>query len=541
MTADRKTAPDPLAEDFLELFLEEEECWGTFDVERLHLVGDKVEMKDEKGQGPRDVKRPPTVADMRAHLDGKVPMGLRPVDRYGMTRRIVIDIDGRDAPKGGGYRGLSQFEIVKKIIAFKLPPVDHRSKSGGIHLDVFLDEKVTQAQANAWGRQIAELLDVPKAEVFPPAEGRGNWIIVPYIDCDNQMSGLFGLKRPPGSGKFEAAEYAAFAKASRVSPAALEIAIRQARRHKADGGPELANRKLAEFLTEIVECREGGRAKLLYGRAKDLGAYVGAGWLDSDVVFKALMRAATFENIMPLPQAEAAMHITNGLRDGNHDKPQVGSDGRYVKFASMIRWLGGDEPELEVMVEGFEGSLRKPVKEITNQILFNDHCVAQWGQRYRKMKQNDWDDAIAAALAGAGVRQVEPDETPEWMFHETLRAYSRDYNPWRDNKMHEFTISDLAWDRGKAVPIEDEGRIYYLFGEFHKYFISHAPMYKGWSALRLGRMLKTLGVEGVDYGKTTKKLRGPDSKLVEVRWVRIDLFDETPRRPTEPVPADPLG
>ena len=142
-------------------------------------------MKDDHGNGPRDVKRPPTVADVQAHLDGAVPVGFWPARADGMTRRIVIDIDGKDQP--GGYVAISQEGVVKRIEKYVLPLVNTRSKSGGLHLDCFLTESIPQAKAYALGRKMARLLGFPKAEVFPPASGPGNWVILPYFRSDSLL------------------------------------------------------------------------------------------------------------------------------------------------------------------------------------------------------------------------------------------------------------------------------------------------------------------------------------------------------------------
>jgi len=320
-----------IAEDLFELYRGDDTRFGTFDIDRLRLVGDKVEMKDENDKGPRDVKRPPTAADVLAHLEGRRPIGIWPARKDGMTRRVVIDIDGKDVT--GGYRAIKRMEIVKQVEKLGLPLVDTESKSGGVHLDCFLTEWVAQARAYALGRQMATRLGFPKCEIFPPESGPSNWVILPYLRRGNRTT-LRCYRRPLLTGQMELAEFRDFAKSRRVSIDAAEAAVRKARPDKqAADGPARAKRDLEAFAAEIAGAVKGTRADLLNKRAFQMGTYVGAKWIEESEARDTLMRAA---ERCGLSSSEANGHISNGLRDGKTEQPWGDKDTQADEEAVII-------------------------------------------------------------------------------------------------------------------------------------------------------------------------------------------------------------
>jgi len=525
-----------IAEDLFELYRGDDTRFGTFDIDRLRLVDDKVEMKDDAGDGPRDVKRPPKVADVLAHLEGRRPIGIWPARKDGMTRRVVIDIDGKDVT--GGYKAISQVAVVKKCEKLGLSfLVDSLSKSGGLHLDLFLTEWVPQARAFALGRQMAVRLGFPKCEIFPPESGPSNWVILPYFGGaePGKHSKQYCLSREPGKLWMTLPEFRDFAKASPVAPEAVEAAVRKARPDKqAADGPARAKRDLEAFAAEIAGAVKGTRADLLNKRAFQMGTYVGAKWIGESEARDTLLWAAAK---CGLSQEEAGGHIGNGLRDGKEEKPQDDAGDRYMRIARVIVWEGGDETELEVWLEGCEGSIRKPVKEITNYWAFNNHCVGTFKRSFRQMKQDKWADALDAALGAAEVRQVPPDQTPQGMFLIMLRDFCTDTCPRRftaDGEEVADDITDLLQRR--PVEMRDEGRIYFRFIDFRNFLTDH-PAFKAWSVTKIGTMLNKIGKEGVDWDITKKKLYGPDAKASDVRWLRSDFFGKETPRPLPPTPT----
>ena len=88
----------------------------------------KVIQKYKKGDGLL------TDQHYKDHLRGEYGLVVCPVDQEGKCKFGVIDVDAYDKEHTK--------EIRKKILQMELPLVPLPSKSGGIHLTLFLEEKI---------------------------------------------------------------------------------------------------------------------------------------------------------------------------------------------------------------------------------------------------------------------------------------------------------------------------------------------------------------------------------------------------------------
>lgn len=379
------------AERLYELFRGAEQRHGTYDVKRLRLVGSKMEMKDEAGNGPRDVKGRSSPELWEKHLAGARPLGVSPLREDGMSRVGVVDIDLYDG-------GIDHGELASKIRREGLPLVLTRSKSGGGHVWLFASDWMPQAAMNAALTALACRLGHPDAETYPPATGLGNWMNMPYFG--GETSDRYGVKA--GGLGMAVAEFLETAEKARQSPTAIAALTRPPAPEGVPASGEdtdRAARKLAASVTEIAEAPEGGRAKLLYGLSKDMGKMIGAGWIEEDVVFDALMEAATRAR---LPYGEAVGHVRKGIKDGRQQPPDA-SDGDggdlYPRIEKLVVRTGGETVEWRLTLSGY-GDITLPVKEIMNYFAFNVHCASQLGAVYRHMKVNDWNERLRDAARG---------------------------------------------------------------------------------------------------------------------------------------------
>lgn len=123
-------------------------------------------------------KQRPTLANYEAHFDGKIGLGICPVDEQGKCHFTVIDIDVYD----------STTDYVLNIIAeYKFPIVPFRSKSGGVHLYTFYSAPISAKTAIDNANVLRRLLGLPRnTEIFPKqaalaADKQGSWINLPYF------------------------------------------------------------------------------------------------------------------------------------------------------------------------------------------------------------------------------------------------------------------------------------------------------------------------------------------------------------------------
>lgn len=141
----------------------------------------------EKDRGFTD-KEPATEAHFRAHLHGEQGVGIVPIQDSHDCIWGAIDIDshGDDEPD-------IDLDALQEIInENELPLVVCRSKSGGAHVYLFLEDptpaKVVKSTLATW----AALLGYAGCEIFPkqadlPGDGEdrqlGNWINLPYFNA----------------------------------------------------------------------------------------------------------------------------------------------------------------------------------------------------------------------------------------------------------------------------------------------------------------------------------------------------------------------
>ena len=112
------------------------------------------------------------------HLDGKEPsLGIIPIRDDNTCTWGAIDIDT--------YDGFDHKKLVNKIVEKKLPLVVCKSKSGGAHVFLFLQQACSAKDMQMKLAEIAAWLGYGESEVFPKqielnAKGTGNFLNLPY-------------------------------------------------------------------------------------------------------------------------------------------------------------------------------------------------------------------------------------------------------------------------------------------------------------------------------------------------------------------------
>lgn len=477
------------------LFRGAEERHGTYDVKRLRLVDSKMEMKDENGKGPLDVKGPPTPELWEKHLAGVRPLGISPLREDGLCRWGVIDIDV--------YRGLDHGELARA----GLPLVVCRSKSGGAHLYLFASDWVPQATMNAALVALAARLGHADAETYPPAAGPGNWINMPAWTSTERC----GVKA--GGLEMDVVELIAAAEACRQSPDAVAALGR--RETGADKEGTISSRvlrKLSERAAEIASMADG-RKRALHDTAFLFGKYVLKERVDAETVVGRLIAAAVAAG---LEHHIAESHVRNGLearlkkRGGDGDDDE--DDGRYPEIEKIVIITGCDEPTWRVTVADY-GDITLPSKEVWKNDLFNLRCAENLRVGFKRLSVNEWADRLNGALRLAEFEAAPKDETPEYRFRLALEEFFFDRH--RADRIEELVFGKPYHD--------DNDRIWFRFKDLYRRLVEEpGSPFRGWSPKRIGDMLKGIGQDGIDVSTTTKKLAG---RTTEVRWVRRSLFD----------------
>ncbi|MBB2699172.1 UNVERIFIED_ORG: hypothetical protein GGI66_003854 [Rhizobium esperanzae] len=506
------------AERLHDLFLGADHRHGLYRV--LEVVNGKAEIKDENGKGPEDVKGPPTVALWEMHLASNIrQLGVSPLRADGMCRWGVIDVDDK---------GVDFEEVVAAMAG--LPILPCRSKSGrGGHGYFFADVWVPQAEMNAALKALAARLPYKSIDIFPPANGPGNWVCMPYGGGEN--SDRYAAKA--GGLAMSLPEFLHAAEAARCS---LTEALRQAKKPKppekakpetpTSDDTEKAARKLKDYVTEIARTQEGGRAKLLYGRAKDMGKMIGAGWIEKSTVVGMLTGAAL---ACGLTDSEAEGHIENGIEEGRQQPPPDDGDGGGGQFPDIDRivvLVGGEEDEWRLTLRGW-GDITLPVREVMHFYTFNVKCAARLGAIFDQMKQDTWYQKLRDARDQAEFEQIPETETPEYEMRELLRIFLTDKH--KAESLDEVML-------GKPYLDEDEGRRYFRFRDFQKFLLREDSSFGKLKPNVAGRWVRrAIGKENLI--ETKKMLKG---KPVKVHYVPAELFDATPKLPLPKTERPPI-
>jgi hypothetical protein len=131
-----------------------------------------------------------TQTQYKAHLDGKIGLGVIPINKKNQCKFAVIDIDIYS-------KNLSTY--LEAIEKHNFPLVPFRSKSGGLHLYLFLSKYADVKNVRIYLEKMAILLGLDLLiqkqlnrvlEIFPKqtklaADNIGTWINLPYFNADN--------------------------------------------------------------------------------------------------------------------------------------------------------------------------------------------------------------------------------------------------------------------------------------------------------------------------------------------------------------------
>lgn len=174
--------------------------------------------KDTTDSGKRAAKywyekRPVTDQDWRAHFGGEYQIGMPPIRSDNHVRWGAIDVD---------LYGLDYNETQAKIEELKLPLVICLSKSGGMHIFLFLQDWIPASEMIEIMDSVAGQLGFGACEIFPKQsrimEGEsdfGNFLNLPYFL--NGQDGQVALA-PDGSHIESIEDFVTFAQMRRIQP-----------------------------------------------------------------------------------------------------------------------------------------------------------------------------------------------------------------------------------------------------------------------------------------------------------------------------------
>jgi D5 N terminal like len=366
----------------------------------------------------KTVHEPVTLGLWEQHLSGRRVLGIIPIDENGECRWGCIDIDEYDA---------DVLAIVERAELARLPLVPCRSKSGGLHLFLFLKKTHPAGAVIPVLRDMAMRIGLKEStEIFPKqhlliGDKVGNWLAMPYVGCSG----------PPGAGTFDGkireqyglkktgAEMTLAEFLSAAETASLEALPPPSSRHArraprataqdtpAEAGASYAADMLVKYADELRGTAEGGRNDALNKRAFHMGTMAARGWIAREQVELRLGRAAEEAG---LPAAEVRDVLRHSLDDGaRQPHADLESDGRppvHSDEALALRFAERHEADLRFVAAwgrwmSWDGQRWRADDTLRARDLSRHICREAAGESSKKFKAS-----IASAKTVAAVERL---------------------------------------------------------------------------------------------------------------------------------------
>jgi hypothetical protein len=483
----------------------------------------------------RTLHAPVTAELWGQHLRGERPLGVIPIREDDACLWGSIDDDRYEQ---NPLRGI---ELAEKA---RLPLVPCRSKSGGLHLFLFLSEPQPAEEVVELLREMAASLGMAACEIFPKQTqllrdrgDQGNWMVMPYYGgtFGGKLREQVGLRKT--GAEMELREFLDRAEGSRLSAKEFgEWRSRSLSRQKTasrangatapgpfgDGPPCLQHMAAGGF-------PEGGRNNALFHAAVYWKKADPAGWQDRiEQTNRAYMKPPlTSEEVSSVVRSLSRRDYQYKCRDepmrSHCDNPLcrtrphgVGDGGGAAPAVTSVSKLDIEPPIWFVDVDGQR--VECTTEQLQQYSLFQRACIERLGKFFRSMKQSDWASLVGGVMnASLTVIDAPPDAGTPGAFLEMVEEFCTNRAraereeeiqaglPWhdRENRRHVFRLRDLeAFLKREGVKDMGRGQI-------------------------------TRRIERLGGGHVYKHINGKGTNL---RWVPEDALS-----PPGEIPARPSG
>ena len=442
-----------LAEEFATRYAGLRQAYGTFTATN--------ESREDGKEGGRNVTISKQLSEKDLlelwvkHLSGEQSIGLVPIDENNACVWGAIDVDE--------YQ-LDLKELAKKLAKHKLPLVVCRSKSGGAHIYLFIEEPVPASLLQRKLRQLAASIGYGQAEIFPKQTqllldrgDRGSTLNMPYFGGENSTRYAYGLAG-------EALTPEQFIK--RVE----EITLTIKEIEKLEASPLVEK---IDWLDQSPPCIQhlvvqgfpkGTRNSGLF----NVGVFLRKKYPDE---WEKRLEQANLEHMQPPLGAQEVLTIGKQLKRKDYfyrcnDQPiashcnsplcrtrkhGIGANGGTPLFSNLTK-QDSDPPIWFLDVEG--GRLELETDDLLNQNRFQRKCMDALNKIPPKVKENVWRQIIQQLLDSLTVVEVPKESSTEGHFLELLETFCTErparekdelllHKPWTENEKTYFRLADL--------------------------------------------------------------------------------------------------
>lgn len=526
------------------LFLGNESHHGTHGEPVLDENGLKWNIRSTA----RTVKSPVDESLWNDHLSGKRPLGVVPIMSDNKCYWGSIDVDEYD---------VDLLDIVKR--AKKLPLVPCRSKSGGLHLFLFMSEPIDAKEMQATLRDMAAAIGKSTSEIFPKQTKLnstertdfGSWIVMPYFgnDYGGKLRMQYGLK--PSGAEMTVSEFLNHAEKARCTVEEIQAVRRQTSRveteTKKTSGPAKAKKPRAPFhdgppcILHVIEggeeAQDGGRNNFLfhigvYYKKKEPDRWQEAIETANANYIRPPLPAADIESIIRSLNKKDYLYKCKDKPMVNHCDPVtcrmrkfgVGAAGTYPVI-SELRVVKIDPVIWLATVEG--AVLVLSTEELQNYVKFHRACMEVVNVCYAMIRQDVWLSIVSEAMSAMNPSDTIPEEYRAKdigrfeVFQEILETFLT--NKQRGQKVEDI-LSGRPWEN------EETEEFYFSLSSLEKFL--HREGMKDVSRTKIVTMVKKM--KGAHDALRIKK------KVVNVWKIPKSSFQEYPEIDTPTIEDDKI-
>ena len=458
------------AEQFLTLFKGKNNTYVRNELPKEKPAdGEKIRTKITNNEGKVDKEL------MSHHLDGDFGVGICPVNAEGKCYFGVLDID---------YYKPRIKKMLKFIREYQLPLLPFRSKSGGLHVYLFVKKAVSAKSMREMLSTIQYYFSLDsiygkgKVEIFPKqdkAEGFGSSVTLPYFNCENPYTYLLDLE----GNKVEFKEAMTYIQHHQTT---LDDVKESLVKLPYSDAPLCIQRIL---LSEAVGSEDSGRNNFLFSFAVYAKKKYGNDFedyvkeindtfevpLDENVVLQICNSVKSNEYVYKCKDIPC-----NSFCSKNICKTREFGLGREkghftnVDFSGNIYRYNAEEPyyvwQLRLIgQENWKEVVFKNEADILEQFNFAKLCVRYLNHAPMKVSQNDWYDILNTVLPKVIDIEVkaEADTSAKALLRNEFISYLSNKQAKRDSPYQ--IRAGLAYYEKK----DNEGKYYFLHSGFIDY------------------------------------------------------------------------
>ena len=486
----------------------------------------------------QSLRQPPTIEMWEAHVAGTRPLGIIPVREDASCLWGSIDVDEYD---------VNLYTIIARIEQLNLPLVPCRSKSGGLHLFLFMREPVPAAAMQAVLRDLAAMLGKAGSEIFPKQTqilsergDIGNWIVMPYFGqtYGGKIKEQVGLRKT--GAELTASQFCDLADKNLLTEPEL-VALGSRRRNAPTkeqsesgetpaGGPFADGPPCLQHLADMG-IAPGGQSNALLMMGVYFKKVDPANW-------KSLLEQANQELLKPPGSAEGLSSVMRSLDRKSYEytcktEPMVShcnsalcrtrkygvGDGGNFPIITGISKLDTEPPVWFVDID--DQRIEASTEQLQNYNLFHRLCMERVHKSYMMMKPSDWLSLLGSVMLNLTVIPAPPDVGTMGRFSELLSEFLT-------NRAKGLTKDDIL--SGRPWEDVDAERHYFRLSDFQK-FLRREDMKE------LNRTQITLRIrklEGADHQMTIK------GRNVSCWFLPSMMVHATPKLDTPPVKESPI-